>query len=197
MGFGLVNGFFGQLCTEFVTKSNCSAIANSHSAIHYSIHISIPTLLCLHQFSGNGFQQQTFPFLWVPELFPRPQQPASSGNSSQGLNRSSPPTNSLAHQPTHSTPPTSRLEAIPHHPSTLFIVVAKLSSNGSGPSLYSLSMDPTENTASKGCSVVARESVATITSNGHCLLSHYIATAIVWLLISSSLHNSEPICHNT
>jgi hypothetical protein len=49
---------------------HCSANANSHSQIHYSTYFSLLSLLCLHQFSGNGFQRRTFPFLWVPELSP-------------------------------------------------------------------------------------------------------------------------------
>jgi hypothetical protein len=32
--------------------------------------LSLPSLLSLHQSSGTGFQQQTFPFLWVPGLSP-------------------------------------------------------------------------------------------------------------------------------
>jgi hypothetical protein len=51
-----------------LTDRNYSAIANSHSAIHYSKHLSLP---CLHHsLSGNGFQLRTIPFLWVPELSP-------------------------------------------------------------------------------------------------------------------------------
>jgi hypothetical protein len=68
MVFGLVTGFIEHL--QLVTTSNCSAIANSYSATHYSTHLSFLSLLCLHQFSGNSFQQQMFHLLWVPQLSP-------------------------------------------------------------------------------------------------------------------------------
>jgi hypothetical protein len=69
MGFGLVIGFLEHL--QIVTAGNYGAIANSHSAVHYSTHLSLLTLLCLHQsLSGNGFQWRTFPLLWVPEISP-------------------------------------------------------------------------------------------------------------------------------
>jgi hypothetical protein len=35
-GVWIVNGFTEHLYTQLVTTSNCSTIANSHSAIHYS-----------------------------------------------------------------------------------------------------------------------------------------------------------------
>jgi hypothetical protein len=56
--------------------------------------------MCLHQSSGNSFQWWTFPFFWVPGLFP-----ASATSSSQQqltmteLQRLS---NSLTHQPSNS-----------------------------------------------------------------------------------------------
>jgi hypothetical protein len=57
--------------------------------------LSLFRLLSLHQsFFGSGFQRWTFP---VPKL------PASNSNGSHGLNRSSPPPNSVTHQPTRST----------------------------------------------------------------------------------------------
>jgi hypothetical protein len=46
--FGLVIGFIEHLYTQLVSAINCSAIANSHSAIHYSTHVSLLSLLCLH-----------------------------------------------------------------------------------------------------------------------------------------------------
>jgi hypothetical protein len=59
-GFELVTGFIGH--TQLLI------------AIHYGYHqfghlqfttyaLSLPNLLSLHQSSGNGFQQWTFPFL--------------------------------------------------------------------------------------------------------------------------------------
>jgi hypothetical protein len=41
-------------------------IRTLYSSLHR--HLSLLSLLCLHPFSGNGFQRRTFPFLWVPEL---------------------------------------------------------------------------------------------------------------------------------
>jgi hypothetical protein len=53
---GLVIEFIEHL--QNVTTSNCIAIGNSHSAIHYSTHLSLLSVLCLHQsLSGNGFQR--------------------------------------------------------------------------------------------------------------------------------------------
>jgi hypothetical protein len=51
--------------------------------------LSLFSLLCLHQSSGNGFQCQTFP------NYPMPQLPASNSNSSQRLNCNGPLTNRL------------------------------------------------------------------------------------------------------
>jgi hypothetical protein len=62
MQFELVIGFIEQL--QIVTTSNCTAISNSHSAIHYSTYLSLLSLLCLHQsLPGNGFQLRTFSLL--------------------------------------------------------------------------------------------------------------------------------------
>jgi hypothetical protein len=57
MGSGLVNGFIKHFYTQLVTRSNCSAIPNSHSAIHYSTHLtSFLSLLYLDWLSpGNSF----------------------------------------------------------------------------------------------------------------------------------------------
>jgi hypothetical protein len=66
-GVWIVTEYMEHLCTQLLTTSNCSAIANSHSEIHYSAELSLLSLLCLHQFSRNGFQRRTLPFLWVPE----------------------------------------------------------------------------------------------------------------------------------
>jgi hypothetical protein len=59
MGFGLVIGFIEHL--QIVTTSKYIAIANLHSAIHCSTHLSLLSVLCFHQFSGNGFQQWLLP----------------------------------------------------------------------------------------------------------------------------------------
>jgi hypothetical protein len=67
MGFGLVIRFIAHLYMQLVTTSNYSAVANSHTAIHYStLKFSQPAVSS--QFSGNDFRWWTFPFIWVPEL---------------------------------------------------------------------------------------------------------------------------------
>jgi hypothetical protein len=55
MRFGLVIWFIEHL--QIVTTSNYSTIANSHCAIYYSTYVSLLSLLCFHQLSGNDFQQ--------------------------------------------------------------------------------------------------------------------------------------------
>jgi hypothetical protein len=45
MGFGLVIGFIEHLYTQLITVSKCSAIANSHTAVQYSAHVSLLSLL--------------------------------------------------------------------------------------------------------------------------------------------------------
>jgi hypothetical protein len=45
-GFELVIGFTAHLYTQFITTSNYSDIANSHTAIYYSTHLSLLSLLC-------------------------------------------------------------------------------------------------------------------------------------------------------
>jgi hypothetical protein len=65
--FGVVIEFIELLLD--VGTSNYSAIANSHFTIHCSTHLSLPSMLCLHQsLSGDGFKRRIFPFLWVPGL---------------------------------------------------------------------------------------------------------------------------------
>jgi hypothetical protein len=61
--------------------------------MRYSTRLSLRSLLCLHQFSGNGFQRRTFPFLRAPDSL----RASATSNSSRGLNRSRPPTHSLTH----------------------------------------------------------------------------------------------------
>jgi hypothetical protein len=64
MRFGLVIEFIYRL--QIITTNNYSNIANS---LQHAL--SLFSLLCLHQsLPRNGFQQQTFPLLWVPELSP-------------------------------------------------------------------------------------------------------------------------------
>jgi hypothetical protein len=70
MRFGLIIGFTEHLHIQLVTTSKYNNIPNSDPAFHYSTHLSLLSLMCLHQFYGNGLQWRTFPFLWVPELFP-------------------------------------------------------------------------------------------------------------------------------
>jgi hypothetical protein len=55
MGFGLVTGYIVHLYTQHVITSDCSAVANSQFAIHYSTQLSLLILQRLRQFSGNGF----------------------------------------------------------------------------------------------------------------------------------------------
>jgi hypothetical protein len=64
MGFGLVSGFTGLL--QNVTTGNYSAISNSH-ALQFTIAHAKSFQSTV---SGNGFQWQMFPLLWVPELPP-------------------------------------------------------------------------------------------------------------------------------
>jgi hypothetical protein len=71
--------------------------------IHFTVHTLVSTVGSSLPLLGSGFQRRIFPFLWVPEL------PASYSNSSQCLNRSSPVTNSLIHQPTDCLQTLSRL----------------------------------------------------------------------------------------
>jgi hypothetical protein len=119
--FGLVTGFIEHLYAQLVTTSNCSTIANSHSAIYeyYSMHLSLLSLLCLHQSSGNGFQRRTFQLTLGSRTVTVPQLSASHSNSSQGLNRGRPLTHSLTNKLTVLYSLTPRLAAIAHQPSTL------------------------------------------------------------------------------
>jgi hypothetical protein len=76
MGFGLVIRFTEHL--QIVTTHNYSAVANSHSATHYSTHLSLLSLLCVHWLSGNCFQQcpllpcsRSYWLVTVPQLLTR------------------------------------------------------------------------------------------------------------------------------
>jgi hypothetical protein len=46
-------------------------------------------------------------------------------------------------------------------------------------------------------SIVVTKLLRSLPSNGRCLQSHYLATAVVWLLISRSLLSSGSTSHNT
>jgi hypothetical protein len=49
------NSIYGTLTD--VTTNNDTAISKSPSAIHYSTYLSLLSLLCVRQLSGNSFQQ--------------------------------------------------------------------------------------------------------------------------------------------
>jgi hypothetical protein len=66
-----------------------------HYYIHTSVHSHVFTSRCLVA-DSNGGRSRHLGFRTIPV----PQLPASHSNSSQGLNPSSPLTNSLTHQPT-------------------------------------------------------------------------------------------------
>jgi hypothetical protein len=51
-GFWLVIVFLEHL--QIVTTSCYSAIANSHFAVHYSTHLTLLSLLCVHRLSGDS-----------------------------------------------------------------------------------------------------------------------------------------------
>jgi hypothetical protein len=95
-GFGLVIGFIDHL--QIVTRSNYSAIANSHTLQFTSLHFWHQSL------PSNGFLRRMFPLL-CSRTIPVPQLSASNSNSSRGLNCSNPLTNSLTNQlaPLHCT----------------------------------------------------------------------------------------------
>jgi hypothetical protein len=66
-GSRMVTGFTHlQLVTTINRKS--LRIYTVYSSLYYALNLF--KLLCLHQSSGNGFQRQTFHFLWVPKLSP-------------------------------------------------------------------------------------------------------------------------------
>jgi hypothetical protein len=102
---------------------------------------------------GSGFQRRTFPFLWVPEVFP-----ASATSFS------------LLSTATLKWVFACRLPRDSFQDSRL-----RLSGNGSWSSLYSLGMDRTENIASNISSIVACVFVAAFTWR---LLSLCLATGV-------------------
>jgi hypothetical protein len=118
----LYTGFGFTKYLQIVTTSNYNTTANSHTAIQYRKHLNLLSLLCLHQFYGNGFQRRTFPFLWFPE----PQLPVSNSNSWTTEQQHC--SGSLTNQPSHSTLLTMRLAGISHQPPTLLNAVSRLSS---------------------------------------------------------------------
>jgi hypothetical protein len=68
-GFLLVTGFIEFLWLETTCHNESSSM---HTVLNSLKHtLSFLNLLHIYQSSYNGFQRQTFPFLWVPELSPR------------------------------------------------------------------------------------------------------------------------------
>jgi hypothetical protein len=84
----------------FKPTSSHGTTVNSHSAIHYSTHLS---LLSLPVFLDR-LPTADDPLLLDSLVLLVPQLPASKSSSSQELNHSKTVTHSLTHQPTHSTP---------------------------------------------------------------------------------------------
>jgi hypothetical protein len=68
MGFALVAGFTGILQLATTSNSNISWMYTSYSLLWQALNLL--SLLCLHYYSGVGFQQRTFCFFWIPELCP-------------------------------------------------------------------------------------------------------------------------------
>jgi hypothetical protein len=141
-----------------VTTSNycitISLIQTLCSSLQHAL--CLLSLLCLHQSSGNAFQWQTFPFLWVLEL--------SLCLSYQLLTATAHKdwtaavlkvTNSLTHSLHWLTP---RLVAISHQSPTLLAVISRLSSNDGWPPSYSLGMDHIEKTSCNSSSIAASSS---------------------------------------
>jgi hypothetical protein len=89
------------------------------------------------------------------------------------------------------------MTAISHQTLTIPTVVSRLSCNRSCSSLYSLCTDRTENTASNSSPFLHARLFRLLPSNGRCLQSHYLATAVLELLISWSLSSNGSTYHNT
>jgi hypothetical protein len=102
MEFGFVIGFIDHL--QIVTTSNFNIIANSHMQQFTTSHAkSSQSALSSPVIVWQQLPVVVFPLTLGSRTIPVPQLSASSSNKLQGLNRSSPLTNSPAHQPTRST----------------------------------------------------------------------------------------------
>jgi hypothetical protein len=154
-------------------------LANSQSAIYYSIHLSPLGLLCLHQFTGHSFQWRTYPLPLGSWTVPIPQLPAYNRNSSQGLKCSSPLTNSLTHSPVNWFHLTPRLAAISHQPLTLLTVISKLSSNSSWYSLVRTAQRtlPEQLFLPLLCMCLLQP----LPSNGYCMAAYFMVIAWQWV----------------
>jgi hypothetical protein len=123
-----------------------------------------------------------------------PQLPASDSNISQGLNHSSPLTNS----PTNSTPLTPRLVAISHQPLTLLIAISRLLDSAvmtAGPHYITSTRIAQRTLPPIALPLLHLCLLRPLPSNICCLQSHYLAAADVQLLISWSLPTNGSTCH--
>lgn len=68
MGFRLVTRFTGHLQLTAINNNNSPQIYAVYDSLWHAL--SVLSLLCPNQSSGNAFQWQTFLFLWIPELSP-------------------------------------------------------------------------------------------------------------------------------
>jgi hypothetical protein len=152
----------------------------SHSAIHYSINLSLLRLLCLHQSSGNGFQLQTFLFLCVPELSP-------CFSYQQWLTRTEPQQfpNQLMHSLTNQFAPLHYIHKLPgwrlsHTNFLLFSLPSQDSLLMAAGPCYIALVQIAHRTPFPAALLLLRACLLRpLPSNGRCLHSHYLATAIV------------------
>jgi hypothetical protein len=95
---GLIIVFILRSYTQLVTTSHCSAMANSHSAIHYSTHLILLSLLYLHQsLLGSGFNGRRSP----SSGFTKWHRASVTGFSQQQRTRTEQPQScNLTHSPT-------------------------------------------------------------------------------------------------
>jgi hypothetical protein len=132
---------------------------------------------------------------------PVPQLPASKSNSSQGLNRSNPlsDSHSLTHSPTKSLHATDYFSGWrPSHTKPLFYSLPSQDSPLMAAGLCIASTRTAQRTPSlKTLPLLLACLLQSLPSNGRCLQSHYLATAVVRLLISRSLLSNGSTCHNS
>jgi hypothetical protein len=57
------------MCDDRIGTTNKNNSSWIYS-LQFTVTSTVIRLLCPHQYSGNGFQRLTFPFLWVSELCP-------------------------------------------------------------------------------------------------------------------------------